>query len=71
MDDLIPLHSIKGVSYEKVGRYIEHFVKEWTKESPRKCQLFKTSLQYMRNEIFIESKKVCMKPLRHRLEAIQ
>ena len=38
---------------------------------PKKCQLFKTSLQYMGNEIFIESKKVRMKPLGSRLEAIQ
>ena len=41
------------------------------KISPKKCQLFKTSLQYMGNEIFIESKKVCLKPLRNRLEATQ
>ena len=33
--------------------------------------IFKTSLQYMGNEIFIENKKVCMKPLRNRLEVIQ
>ena len=41
------------------------------KISPKKCQLFKTSLQYMGNKIFIENKKVCLKPLRNRLEAIQ
>ena len=41
------------------------------KISPKKCQLFKTSLQYIVNEIFIENKKVCVKPLRGRLEAIQ
>ena len=33
--------------------------------------IIQTSLQYMGNEIFIENKKVCMKPLRNRLEAIQ
>ena len=33
--------------------------------------IIQDSLQYMGNEIFIESKKVCMKPLRNRLEAIQ
>ena len=46
-------------------------LKNGLKISPKKCQLFKTSLQYMGNEIFIESKKVCVKPLRSRLEAIQ
>ena len=33
--------------------------------------IYKNSLQYMGNEIFIENKKMCMKPLRNRLEAIQ
>ena len=45
-------------------------LKNGLKVSSKKCQLFKTSLQYMGNEIFIENKKVCMKPLRNRLEAI-
>ena len=48
-----------------------HFLKNGLKISPKKCQLFKTSLQYMGNDIFIENKKVCVKPLRSRLEAIQ
>ena len=39
--------------------------------SPKKCQLFKTSLRYMGNEIFIGNRKVCVQPLRNRLEAIQ
>ena len=46
-------------------------LKNGLKVSPKKCQLFKMSLQYMGNEIFIENKKVCVKPLRNRLEAIQ
>ena len=46
-------------------------LKNGLKVSPKKCQLPKTSLQYMGKEIFIESKKVCMKPLGKRLEAIQ
>ena len=41
------------------------------KNGLKKCQLFRTSLHYMGNEIFIENKKVCVKPLRSRLEAIQ
>ena len=41
------------------------------KITPKKSHLFRTNLQYMGNEIFIENKKVCMKPLRSRLEAIQ
>ena len=36
-----------------------------------KCQLFKTKLWYMGNVIFIKGRKVCVKPLRSRIEAIQ
>ena len=32
---------------------------------------FRANLQYMGNEIFIKGKRVCIKPLRSRLEAIQ
>ena len=39
--------------------------------SPKKCQLFKTNLQYMGNEIFIQNRKMCVQPLRSRLEVIQ
>ena len=34
------------------------------------CQLFKTELQYIGNIIFIKDKRVCVKPLRNRTEAI-
>ena len=45
--------------------------KNGLKISPKKCQLFKTELQYMGNTIFIKEKRVCVKPLRSILEAIQ
>ena len=41
------------------------------KISPKKCQLFRTNLQYMGNKIFMQNKRVCVQPLRSRLEAIQ
>ena len=54
---------------------LEDLFKVWLKNGlkilPKKCQLFKTNLQYMGNEIFIENKKVCVQPLRSRLEVIQ
>ena len=55
----------------KLEDILSALLKNGLKISPKKCQLFKTSLQYMGNEIFIESKRVCVKPLRSRLEAIQ
>ena len=55
----------------KLEDLLKALLKNGLKISPKKCQLFKTSLQYMGNEIFIENEKVCVKPLRKRLEAIQ
>ena len=50
---------------------LKALLKNGLKISPKKCQLFKTELQYMGNIIFIKDRKVCVKPLRSRLKAIQ
>ena len=71
MDDLILFTPLKQSHMNKLEDILSALLKNGLKISPKKCQLFKTSLQYMGNEIFIESKKVCVKPLRNRLEAIQ
>ena len=71
MDDLLLFTPSKEAHVSKLEDLLKALLKEWLKISPKKCQLFKTSLQYMGNEIFIENKKVCVKPLRNRLEAIQ
>ena len=55
----------------KLEDILNALLKNGLKVSPKKCQLFRTNLQYMGNEIFIENKKVCVKPLRNRLEAMQ
>ena len=71
MDDLLLLTPSKEAHMSKLEDLLKALLKNGLKISPKKCQLFKTSLQYMGNEIFIENKKVCVKPLRNRLEAIQ
>ena len=71
MDDLILFTPSKESHMNKLEDILSALLKNGLKISPKKCQLFKTSLQYMGNEIFIESKKVCVKPLRNRLETIQ
>ena len=71
MDDLILFTPSKESHMNKLEDILSALLKNGLKISPKKCQLFKTSLQYMGNEIFIERKKVCVKPLRSRLEAIQ
>ena len=71
MDDLILFTPPKESHMNKLKDILNALLKNGLKISPMKCQLFKTSLLYMGNEIFIENKRVCMKPLRSRLEAIQ
>ena len=71
MDNLILFTPSKESHINKLEHILKALLKNGLKISPKKCQVFKTSLQYMGNEIFIENKKVCVKPLRSRLEAIQ
>ena len=71
MDDLLLFTPSKETHMNKLEDLLKALLKNVLKISPRKCQLFKPSLQYMGNEIFIENKKVCVKPLRSRWGAIQ
>ena len=59
MDDLLLFTVLKAL------------LKNGLRISPKKCQLFRKELQYMGNRIFIEDRRVCIKPLGNRLEAIQ
>ena len=71
MDDHLLFTPSKEAHMSKLEDLLKALLKNGLKISPKKCQLFKTSLQYMGNETFVENKKVCVKPLRNRLEAIQ
>ena len=71
MDDLLLFTPSKNSHMNKLEDLLKALLKNGLKISPKKCQLFKTSLQYMGNEIFIENKKVFVQPLRSRLEVIQ
>ena len=71
MDDLLLFTLSKETHINKLEDLLKASLKNGLKISPKKCQLFKTSLQYMENKIFIGNKKICEKPLRSRLEAIQ
>ena len=61
----------KGSQLDKLEDLLKSLLKNGLKISPKKCQLFRTNLQYMGNEIFIQNKRVCIQPLRSRLKAIQ
>ena len=71
MDDLLLFTPPKETHINKLEDLLKALLKNGLKISPKKCQLFNINLQYMGNKIFIENKKVCVKPLRSRLEAIQ
>ena len=71
MDDLLLFTPNKQTHFEKLIDLLQALCKNGLKISPKKCQLFRTELQYMGNIIFIKERRVCVKPLRSRLEAIQ
>ena len=71
MDDLLLFQPSKGSNMDKLEDLLKTLLKNGLIISPKKCQLFRTNLQYMGNEIFIQKKRVCVQPLRSRLEAIK
>ena len=71
MDDLLLFTPNKQTHFEELIDLLWALCKNGLKISPKKCQLFRTELQYIGNTIFLKERKVCVKPLRSRLEAIQ
>ena len=71
MDNLLLFTPMKSSHFDKLEDLLKSLHKNDLKISPKKCQLFKTDLQYMGNTIFIRDKRVCVTPLRNWIEAIQ
>ena len=71
MDDLLLFTPSKEAHYYKLEELLKALCKNGLKISPKKCQLFKTELQYMGNTMFIKDRQVHVKPIRSRIEAIQ
>ena len=71
MDDLLLFTPVKTSHFAKLEDLLQALCKNGLKMSAQKFQLFKTELQYIGNTIFIKDKKVCVKPLRSGIEAIQ
>ena len=70
-DDLLLFTPSKGSHIAKLEDLLKVLLKNGLRISPKKCQLFRTNLQYMGNEIFIKDGRICIKLLGNRLEAIQ
>ena len=71
MDDLLLFTPDKQSHFHKLEDLLKALCKHGLKRSPKKCQLFKTELQYMGNTIFTENICIPGNPLRSRLEVIQ
>ena len=70
-DDLLLFTPLKRAHMTKLEDLLKALLKNGLKISPKKCQLFQTEFQYMGKVIFIKDRKLCVKPSRSRLEAIQ
>ena len=71
MDDLLLFTLNIRAHIGKLEDLLKALRKNGLKISPKKCQLFKTELQYMGNTIFVRERRVCIIPLCSRLEVIQ
>ena len=71
MDDPLLLTPSKKSCIGKLLDLLKALLQNGLKISPRKYQLFRTKLQYMGNTIFKKDRRICVKPLRSRLEDIQ
>ena len=59
MDDLLLFTPSKRSHFDKLEDLLKALRKNGLKISHKKCQLFRTELQYMGNTIFIINKCVC------------
>ena len=55
MDDLLLFTPLKGSHMDRMEDLLKALLKNGLKISPKKCQLFRTNIQYMGNEIFIQN----------------
>ena len=56
MDNLLLFTPMKASHFDKLEDLLKALGKNGLKVSPKKCELFKTDLQYMGNTIFIRNK---------------
>ena len=69
-DDFLLFTPSKRSHMDKLEDLLKALLKNGLKISLKKCQLFRTNLQCIGNEIFIQNKRMCVQLLRSRLEAI-
>ena len=70
MDNLLLFTSTKKSHIAKLEDLLKALLKNGLNILPKRCQLFRKELQYMGDTIFIKDKRVCIKPLRSRLDVV-
>ena len=70
MDDLL-VHSMKSVHMERLTNLLKVVIKYGLNISPKKCQLFQTNLVYLGYVFHIKDRKMTIRPIKTRIEAIQ
>ena len=69
MDDPL-IHSSKSAHWWLLEQLFKAMCENGLRLSPKKCQLFKTKLTYMGNELMISDRNMTITPLRSRTEAL-
>ena len=69
MDDML-IHSSKQDHWHLFEQLSQSMCKNGLHLSPKKCQLFRTHLTYIRNDFVIRKKSMIITPLKSRTEAI-
>ena len=69
--DGLLVHSIKSVHMDRLTNLLKAVTKHGWKISPKKCQLFKTNYVYLENIFHIKDRKITIRPIKTRKEAIQ
>ena len=71
MDDLLLFAPSKQSHKVKLEDMLKALLENCLNISTKKCQLFRNNLQHMGNTIFIQEKRLCVRPLCNILGAIQ
>lgn len=69
MDDML-VHSLKGDHFDKLETLFKTLIAHGLKLSPKKCQLCLKELVYMGNVFKIEDKRITIRPMKSRIEAM-
>ena len=70
MDDLL-IHNSNKDHWTLMEDLLKVMIKNGLKLSPKKCQLFRTTLTYMGNDFKIKNRIMTITPPKTRIEAIQ